>query len=78
MEKNQKKESKLKKFISENAEEIQALSLGLGVILVPLIFLGIMSNIENKRKYKFLEKALEKGTKIIEIKPNGEVSNSVK
>lgn len=37
-----------------------------------------MSNIENKRKYKFLEKALEKGTKIIEIKPDGEISNSVK
>lgn len=77
MEKNQKKESKLKKFISENAEEIQAISLGLGFILVPLIFLGIMSNIENKRKYRFLEKALEKGTKIIEIKPDGEISDGI-
>lgn len=78
MEKNQKKESKLKKFVKENAEELQALSLGIGLVLIPAIFLGIMSNIENKRKYKFLEKALEKGTKIIEIKPDGEISNSVK
>lgn len=77
MEKNQKKESKLKKFISENAKEIACISLELGFILVPLIFLGIMSNIENKRKYRFLEKALEKGTKIIEIKPDGEISDGI-
>lgn len=77
MEKNQKKESRFKKFVSENAEEIRTISLGLGLILVPLIFLGIMSNIENKRKYRFLEKALEKGTKIIEIKPDGGISDGI-
>lgn len=78
MEKDQRKESRFKKFVRENTEEVFLISLGIGLVLIPLIFLGIMSNIENKRKYKFLEKALEKGTKIIEIKPDGEISNSVK
>lgn len=78
MEKNQKKESKLKKFVRENTEEVFLISLGIGLVLIPAIFLGITSSIESKRKYRFLEKALEKGAKVIEIKPNGEVSNSVK
>lgn len=78
MEKNQKKESKLKKFVRENTEEVFLISLGIGLVLIPAIFLGITSSIGSKRKYRFLEKALEKGAKVIEIKPNGEISDAIK
>lgn len=78
MEKDQRKESRFKKFVRENTEEVFLISLGIGLVLIPAIFLGITSSIESKRKYRFLEKALEKGAKVIEIKPNEEISDAIK
>lgn len=38
MEKDQRKESRFKKFVRENTEEVFLISLGIGLVLIPAIF----------------------------------------
>lgn len=57
MEKKQEEESRFKKILRENSAEIAVIL----IMSLPIIAIGVAFNIESKRKYRFLEKALEKG-----------------